>query len=70
MKDPERGVTVVEFPKPGISSAPNAWNFSRFIHLVEEVEGETDHVSGMMDTLKEQLQNLLSDFGEHMGAPG
>ena len=70
MKDPEKGVTVVEFPKPGISSAPNAWNFSRFIHLVEEVEGETGHVSGMMDTLREQLQNLLPDFGEHMGYDG
>ena len=34
VKDPEKGVTVVEFPKPGISSAPNAWNFSRFIHLM------------------------------------
>ena len=70
VQDPEKGVTVVEFPKPQISSAPNTWNFSRFIHLAEEVEGETGHVSGMMDTLREQLQNLLSDFGEHKGYDG
>ena len=70
VKNPEKGITVVEFSQPGISSAPNACNFSRFVHLVEEVEGETGHVSGMMDILREQLQNLLADFGEHMGYDG
>ena len=69
VQESEKGITVVEFLKSWISSVPNAWNFSRFIHLVE-VEGETGHVSGMMDTLREQLQNPLPDFGEHMGAPG
>ena len=70
VQDPEKDVTVVAFPKPEISSAPNARNFSRFIHLVEEVEGETGYVSGMMDTLREQLRNLLPDFDEHLGYDG
>ena len=70
VQDPERDVTVVAFPTPQLSSAPNAWNFSRFIQEVEEMEGETGHVSGMMDTLREQLRNLLPDFGEHMGYDG
>ena len=37
---------------------------------MEEVEGETGHMSGMMDTLREQLQNLLPDFGEYKGYDG
>ena len=53
---------VIAHPETGKETAalrPSAWNFSRFLGQLEKAETETGCVSGMMERLRERLQEVL-----------
>ena len=47
-----------------------AWNMSRFLGNVIELEACLGLVSGMMVDLRESLMAVLPDFGQHLGFDG
>ncbi len=68
---PETGEpAVVLLPSPERSPIPNAWNFSRLVHLVEEAQTETGCATAMIEALRGRLMDVLPDFAEHLGYDG
>ena len=65
-----REETLVLQPCSERSPVPSAWNFSRFLTVLEKAETETGCVARMMDTLRERLKDALPDFGTHLGCDG
>lgn len=49
---------------------PEAWNMSRFLGNVIELEECLGLVSGMIVELRESLMEVLPDFGQHLGFDG
>ena len=49
---------------------PDSWNFSRFLANVIELEETLGMVTGMITTLREQLMEVLPEFGRHLGYDG
>lgn len=49
---------------------PSAWNFSRFLRGVVELEEERGLIGTMMRQLREQLMEEMEDCGEHLGYDG
>lgn len=71
-KDDDTGKVHVIYdePSPVEHLIPNDWNFSRFLRNVIEMEEEQGLISGMLDTLRAQLMEVLPDFGQHLGYDG
>jgi hypothetical protein len=59
-----------EAPEPGHWGVPEAWNMSRFLGNVIELEECLGLVSGMIVELRESLMAVLPDFGQHLGFDG
>ncbi len=55
---------------PMTHAIPNDWNFSRFLKEVIALEEEQQRISAMMESLREQLIDILPDFGKHLGYDG
>ena len=51
-------------------AAPSSWNLSRFLLNVVELEEQQGLIRAMLVTLREQLMELLPDFGRHLGFDG
>lgn len=49
---------------------PSAWNVSRFLRGVVELEEGRGLIGDMMRQLREQLMEEVEDFGEHLGYDG
>ncbi len=62
------GVTAIDSPLR--SPAPGSHNFSRFLSNVVRIEEEKGLISKMIDALREELMELLPDFGESLGYDG
>ena len=62
------GVAVIKSPPR--SPAPRSFNFSRFLSNVVRIEQRQGLLSGMMDSLRGELMELLPDFGENLGYDG
>lgn len=64
-------MTVVRTPAGEcVYAVPHSWNMSRFLLNVIELEDEQSLVSAMSQTLREQLMEILPDFGQHPGYDG
>ena len=61
---------VVSLSAPAFDNVPAPSNFSRFLSNVVGVEEERGRISGMMDTLRDRLMEVLPDFGRHLGYDG
>lgn len=61
---------VVSLSAPVFDNVPDPCNFSRFLSNVVGVEEAQGLVSGMMDTLRVRLMEVLPDFGRHLGYDG
>ena len=72
VRDPDSGGMEVVWSTPAEAAfvVPNSWNFSRFLSNVIELEESLGLVTGMIDTLREQLMVELPDFGQHLGYDG
>jgi hypothetical protein len=57
-------------PEEAYYAVPNAWNFSRFLGNLLELEESLGLVSGMIPALREQLMEALPEFGQHLGYDG
>lgn len=51
-------------------SVPHCWNVYRFLGSLIQLEEDHGLVSGMIQTLREQLMVELPDFGKHLGYDG
>ena len=49
---------------------PSSWNFSRFLENLIELEKNQGMISNMVPILREELMNVLPDFGKHLGYDG
>jgi hypothetical protein len=72
VRDPVTGqMTVVYAPlQEARYAVPDSWNFSRFLANVIELEETLGMVTGMIATLREQLMEVLPEFGRHLGYDG
>ena len=72
IRDPDSGRMEVAWSTPAEATyaVPNGWNFSRFLSNVIELEESLGLVTGMIDTLREQLMVELPEFGQHLGYDG
>ena len=62
---------AVSLPAPAPSYAvPSSWNLSRFLLNVIELEEQQGLIQAMGVRLREQLMELLPDFGRHLGFDG
>ncbi len=61
---------VVSLSAPVFDNVPAPSNFSRFLSNVVGVEEERGLVSGMLDTLRDRLMEVVPDFGRHLGYDG
>ena len=52
------------------AAVPESWNFSRFLANVIALEETLGMVTGMITTLREQLMEVLPEFGCHLGYDG
>lgn len=68
--DTDKVTVIYSEPEPPHPIIPNDWNFSRFLNNVIETEEKSQLISGMIDQLREQLMEVLPDFGEHLGYDG
>ncbi len=59
--------TAPEAPRYAV---PSRWNFSRFLANVIELEECLGLVTGMIETLRAQLMEVLPDFGCNLGYDG
>ena len=64
------GTRVTVIDPPPRSPAPRSHNFSRFLSNVVSIEKRHGLVSGMIDSLRGELMELLPDFGENLGYDG
>ena len=61
----------VSLPAPAPTYAvPSSWNLSRFLLNVIELEEQQALIQAMGVKLREQLMELLPDFGRHLGFDG
>ena len=65
----EMRVTYPEVEEPHYQ-VPNGYNFSRFLSNIIELEETLGLITGMPEFLREQLMDVLPDFGEHQGYDG
>ncbi|WP_236848792.1 transposase [Candidatus Thiodictyon syntrophicum] len=64
-------LTIVYAAPPAAHAAvPSSWNFSRFLANVIELEETLGMVTEMITTLREQLMEVLPEFGCHLGYDG
>jgi len=72
VRDERTGRMTVTHPAPEAPhyAVPGGWNFSRFLANVIELEECLGLVTGMIATLREQLMDVLPDFGRHLGYDG
>ena len=72
VRDERTGRMTVRHPAPEAPryAVPGGWNFSRFLANVIELEECLGLVTGMIATLREQLMDVLPDFGRHLGYDG
>ncbi|MFZ4696033.1 MAG: transposase [Verrucomicrobiia bacterium] len=70
--DPDTGRMTITYaaPEAAYAAVPGSWNFSRFLANVIELEETLGMVSGMIVTLREQLMEVLPEFGRHLGYDG
>ena len=61
---------VTEQVQPLRTSLPEAWNFSRFLKQLSELEADTGLVSEMIVTLRHQLMAEVPDLGRCLGYHG
>jgi len=57
-------------PEDAYYHVPDSWNFSRFLSNVIELEESKGMVSSMIRQLREDLMEILPDFGCHLGYDG
>ena len=62
-------ITYAAPPAPH-AAVPGSWNFSRFLANVIELEETLGMVTGMIVTLREQLMDVLPEFGRRLGYDG
>ncbi len=72
VRDPVTGHMTVVYaaPQEAHDAVPASWNFSRFLANVIELEETLGMVTGMIKTLREQLMDVLPEFGRHLGYDG
>lgn len=72
VRDTQSGGLHVVWSEPGEAyyAVPGAWNFSRFLSNLIELEENLGLMSGMIPALREQLMEVLPDFGQHLGYDG
>jgi hypothetical protein len=72
VRDTSSGRVSVAWSKPqeAYQAVPVSWNFSRFLSNVIELEQTLGLVTGMIPNLREQLMEVLPDFGQHLGFDG
>uniref|UniRef100_UPI0025CDDFD3 transposase n=1 Tax=uncultured Lamprocystis sp. TaxID=543132 RepID=UPI0025CDDFD3 len=72
VRDPVTGNMTVVYaaPEEAHYAVPDSWNFSRFLANVIELEETLGMVTGMITTLREQLMEVLPEFGRHLGYDG
>jgi hypothetical protein len=72
VRDPVTGHMTVVYaaPEEAHYAVPDSWNFSRFLANVIELEETLGMVTGMITTLREQLMDVLPEFGRHLGYDG
>lgn len=66
----QRAVRAVFVKSPSRYAIPAAWNFSRFISALTKAEEEHGLITEMMGRMREDLFNLLPDFGKYLGYDG
>ena len=64
------GAEVVVVNPPLRSPAPTSSSFSRFLSNVVKVEKRHGLISRMIESMREELMRLCSDFGENLGYDG
>ena len=57
-------------PKHRVGRVPTDWSFSRFLSNVVELEEALGLITEMVGILREQLMEVLPDFGCHLGYDG
>ena len=65
-----RMTIVYAAPSAAYAAVPSSWNFSRFLANVIELEETRGMVTEMITTLREQLMEVLPEFGQHLGYDG
>jgi len=72
LHDSHSGRTQVHWSKPGEThyAVPGSSNFSNFLGNLIELEETLGLVSAMVPALREQLMEVLPDFGQHLGYDG
>ena len=72
VRDPDTGsMTVVwSAPEELYYGMPDSCNFSRFLSNVIELEETLGLITAMVPHLREQLMEVLPDFGQHLGYDG
>jgi hypothetical protein len=70
--DADTGRMTIAYATPEAAHAavPGSWNFSRFLANVIELEETLGMVTEMITTLREQLMEVLPEFGRHLGYDG
>ena len=70
--DADTGRMTIAYAAPEAAHAavPSSWNFSRFLANVIELEETLGMVTEMITTLREQLMEVLPEFGCHLGYDG
>lgn len=63
-------VGVIAIDSPPRTPAPKSSAFSRFLSNVVRIEEEKGLISKMIDAMREELMELLPDFGENLGYDG
>lgn len=71
-RDEQSGKMKIIHPEPEEPHypIPNDYNFSRFISNVIELEETLGMITDLQKDLREQLMEVLPDFGEHQGYDG
>ena len=63
-------VRAVFIKRPRRYAIPSAWNFSRFMGALAGAEEEHGLITEMFESMREDLFNLLPDFGKRLGYDG
>ena len=70
VKQSESGPEIIAIDSSPRTPAPKSHTFSRFLVNVVKIEEEKGLISKMIDTMREELMELLPDFGERLGYDG
>ncbi len=69
--EPSEGIAgVIAIDSPPRTPAPKSSAFSRFLSNIVKLEQQRGLISKMIDTMREELMELLPDFGENLGYDG